>query len=774
MSSELRFATRGLVRWRGGLVMAVLTLAVGVGTATSLYALMTVLLADLPGVPELDRVGRVYAASRSLGVTRGQVALQELDSTLSRATSFAAIGGYAETKVTLGSGDSEREVTAGYGTPAFFTAMAVSPAEGRAFSAADLNNSQPLVLVSAGLRRQLWGDRRLDGAIVKVNGVERAVVGVMPQEFSYPFVGVTADLWIPMGRASQQTPAIVQIFARLRPGVDWSAANAELARMKTTTGSWNFQAIPIPADTRQRATGVYGAVLGMASIILVLASVNVICLLLARGFAREQELSIRRALGATRARVARLLLTEHALLALVGGALGCGLAAVLLRIIASALAAIQPAMAARIAIDAGLLPIALGASVAACVVFGVFPALRMSERSNARTVNGAPAVGRTDISGYGRRDVIVFVEIGSAVGLTVFAAMLFNMFASLQSVKPAFPADRIVAMRVSAKDLEAVAARVAAIPGVSQVTVSAGMLGGRGGAAAVRVQAEGGKTVTMSRVPVGAAFFETLGLPLLRGRSFDESELRGRARVAVLTESAARALAPSGEALGMRVRLEGHTSSVALVIGISRDAIDYGGLSRAGLVPPTVFVPYESASLEPVVLARMATDPRNSLKAIAAAAEVPAGTRRPKPGIVGDELKFGDRAGTLEARLLGGFALIALLLAATGVFGVVSQSVAQRTGEFGIRLAIGATPRGVLGLVLAREMKLIAAALASGAVFTFCLTRLMFSELATLSAAAPSVWMGGLALSGGVAAVAMTLATWKIVRLAPAEVLRRT
>jgi len=347
------------------------------------------------------------------------------------------------------------------------------------------------------------------------------------------------------------------------------------------------------------------------------------------------------------------------------------------------------------------------------------------------------------------------------------------MFSSLQSVKPTFPADRIVAMRVSAKDLDAVAARVAAIPGVSQVTVSAGMLGGRGGAAAVRVQAEGGQTVTMSRVPVGAAFFETLGLPLLRGRSFDESELRGRSRVAVLTESAARALAPSGEALGMRVRLEGHTSSVAVVIGISRDAIDYGGLSRAGLVPPAIFVPYESASLEPVVLARMATDPRNSLKAIAAAAEVPAGTRRPKPGIVGDELTFGDNAGTLEARVLGGFALIALLLAATGVFGVVSQSVAQRTGEFGIRLAIGATPRGIFGLVLAREMKLIAAALASGAVFTLCLTRMVFTELAALSATAPSIWIALVGLCGGTAAIAVALAAFRIVRLEPSVVLRR-
>ena len=151
-----------------------------------------------------------------------------------------------------------------------------------------------------------------------------------------------------------------------------------------------------------------------------------------------------------------------------------------------------------------------------------------------------------------------------------------------------------------------------------------------------------------------------------------------------------------------------------------------------------------------------------------------AGARRPVPGVVGDEMTFGDRGGMLEARILGGFALIALLLAATGVFAVVSQSVAQRTREFAIRQAIGATPRGVLGLVLTRELKLIAAALASGAVFTLCMTRMMFAELAALSATAPSVWLALVGVCGGTATLAVALAAYRIVRLDPSVVLRRS
>ena len=200
MWSEFRFAARALARWRGGLAVAVLTLAVGIGTTTSLYALVRVMLADFPGVPELDRVGRVYASSQALGVERAPVALNEFDSRLSRATSFAAIGAYAQVDVAIGSGANEHQVTAGYASPAFFRVMGVPPAAGRVFTDADLESSQPVVILSDGLWRRQFPDGRLTGASVSVNGIDRAVVGVMPAEFSYGFVGIGADLWIPLAR----------------------------------------------------------------------------------------------------------------------------------------------------------------------------------------------------------------------------------------------------------------------------------------------------------------------------------------------------------------------------------------------------------------------------------------------------------------------------------------------------------------------------------------------------------------------------------------------
>jgi putative ABC transport system permease protein len=634
--------------------------------------------------------------------------------------------------------------------------------------------SRPVALISDHLWREQFSGRDLPGAAVTVNGIERAVIGVMPAHFSYPFVGIGADLWIPLGAASMKAPLIVSVFGRLGDAAAWPAVNAELQAMTARGAQWQWQAISFDQDSRRRLAAAAGMTMTPALIVLLLACANVGSMLMARGIARETELTVRRALGASRRRIAGQLLAEHVLLAVAGGALGCAIAAALLRMVATAMKTARPALAGRIALDWDLLPAAVLASAIACLVFGVLPALRLSRRDVAASLNGVAAPPRASIAGYGARDLVVFVEMCSAVGLIVFAAMLFNLFRSIQLVKPTFAADRVVAMRVAAADVDAVVSRVAAIPGVASVTAASGMIGGRGGASAVRAQAETGRMSMLSRVPVREAFFETLGLPLLRGRSFDPGELQGPATVAVLSESAAERLFPGGEALGQRLRLSGHADETPIVIGICRDALDYGSLASAGLIPPDLYVPYDRHAPEAVVLARARGDAHPFVRAIAEAAPAAPGRLRAKAIVLSDEPAFGDRADSIiVVRLLGGFAIAALLLAATGVFGVIGHSVAQRTREFGIRLALGDTPRGVLGLVLARESKLILAALATGAIFTAAVTRIMFEDLAALSVAAPPVWIALIGLCGGTAALACLLATWRITRLQPAAVLRR-
>jgi len=771
--SEIRSATRGLVRWRGGAVVAALTLTIGIGATTSLYALVRVLLADMSGVADVARLGRVYASSSALHVERSQVALNEFDATLSSAQSFSAIGAYSAVDAVLGTGQDVRPAIAAYASPAFFTAMGVPPADGRVFTATDVADSRNPVILSDALWRRAFPNGRVGGATIVVDGVERIVVGVMPPEFNYGFIGISADLWIPLGRASIRTPAIVSVYARLRDGVDWPAAQSELAALSRDQGQWSWRVIPVGDDTRSRAMTAYAGTLGPALLVLLISCVNVACLLLARGVQRDKELTVRRALGATRAHVIRLLLAENLLLALVGGILGGGLSVFVLRVIGTEIASIQPSLTSRIAIDMSLLPVVVGASALACLTFGTLPALRLSKRDVAASLNGAPTPYRIQIAGYGARDAIVFAEIAASVGLIVWTAMLYTLFTQVGAVHFAFDAGHVVAMRVSATTVTDVADRVAAIPGVTRTGISSGMLGG--GERVTIVTNAGGSTI-VSRVPVGDGFLDALGIAILRGRGFDRSDMHASGGVAILSESVARQVAPDGDALGMEVRAFGRKPAV--VIGICRDAVDYGALSKAGTYAPSeLYVPYEPPAItnEAVVLARTSIDPHSTLRAIAAAAQIPSTQKPVRPVILSEDLGRRDIGSAMVVvNLLSAFAGLALMLAASGVFSVISQSVAQRTREFGIRLAIGATPARVLGMVLIRETKLIALGIAVGLVFTLALTRALFAELVRLSVVVPGPWMGALTCATVVSAGALALGTYRIVRLEPAAVLRRT
>jgi putative ABC transport system permease protein len=443
---------------------------------------------------------------------------------------------------------------------------------------------------------------------------------------------------------------------------------------------------------------------------------------------------------------------------------------IILRAIARALEAAQPALAAQVAGDTRLLPIALAISLAACLVFGLLPAVRLSGRDFLASLHGRTAALRTASADYRARDLVVFGEVALAVGLAVWAAMLLTLFAQLRSVHFSFSAERIVAMRIPADTSAVVFERVAAVPGVSRVAIASGMLGGGD---RIRFETPQGRVVMLGRVPVGPGFLETLGVPLLEGRNITKSDVSERASAVVVSETAAAQLAPQGRALGMRLRTNIPGAPDAIVIGISRDAVNHGALTRSGLVPAEIYVPLASGTHEVVVLARVETDARMALRAIGEAARAKPGTRPARPVVLADEFRDGDRdSSAVVARLLGVFAILTLLLAASGVFAVIGQSVTERRRELGIHLAIGAAPGRVWWMVVARETRLLAAAIAVGLAFSLGLTRALFAELTTITAMAPSATIGMLMLCVAVAALSCALATWRITRLRPADILR--
>jgi predicted permease len=668
-------------------------------------------------------------------------------------------------------------VSAGQVSAEFFAVLRTRSVAGRLLNPTDVREDAPVVVVSDRIWRTYFGQRALGDAAVTLDGIPRTIVGILPPQFGFPFIGIDADMWIPM-RASPGAARRVSVIGRIKSDTTWAAASAELAalaRTQNSSGPWIWTAIPVQEDVRKRTASGVVVMLVPALIVLLIGCVNVACMLFARGIERDVELSVRAALGATRGRIMRELIAENLVLATVGGSLGCAIAIGMLKVIAVQMAQFQPASAARVAGDTTLLPIAFGFSVTACVLFGSLPAVRLSRRDISLSLKGGTAPANAGFVGYHARDVVVFLELGLAVVLLVVAGMWLTLFAEMRRVTPQFPADQVVAVRLRSPEVAAVVQRVATLPGVRAVAVSSNLPGGRSSSAVAQVQAAGGRTTGAAVIEAGPSFFQTLGLPILRGRSFDASEMNMHTGVVIVSQSAATALWPADEPLGARLTITQRSGSIsAIVIGICRDGLSPGLLTRAGLAPPDIYLPFDTKSSSDVLLlARAVTDAHALVRPIGEAVQASPSPAVPRVSVIGDEATFVPPDSVFLIRLIAAFGLVALLLAATGIFGVVSQSVAQRTNEFGLRMAIGATSTQVLGMVLAREARLIVAATVTGAVATVVVTRATFAELVTIGGTDPWLWTAVVGLCGGVAATAVTLATYRILRLDPWVVLRR-
>jgi hypothetical protein len=403
------------------------------------------------------------------------------------------------------------------------------------------------------------------------------------------------------------------------------------------------------------------------------------------------------------------------------------------------------------------------------VLFGAVPAIRLSRRDIASSLKGVTSAARVRLAGFGARDLIVFFELGVAVVLVVVTAMWFSLFGKMQSVTAAFAADEVVAVRIPATDAAAAVERVRAVPGIGSVSVASHPPGGSRGFAG-RARADDGRDMTIALIGAGDGFFDTVGLPIIRGRAFDRTEIAESA-VAVVAESAAAALWPGEDALGRHIDMTTGGGSVrVVVVGVARDALDIG----LWFAPPAIYRPLKPAASRELVLLVRSSRARESLRPIALAVRSSPSARMPTPRVLGDHIGFVPPESVDIIRTFGAFALIALVLAASGIFGVMSQSVAHRTTEFGVRMALGATPGRVLRMVVAREGKLIAAAIASGAIGTVAVTRIVFAELVLVSTMNPGWPVALTAFCGAVAAVACGLATYRIVTLEPSQVLRRS
>jgi putative ABC transport system permease protein len=777
MLRDLRVAVRSLRSWPFGAAAAILTLGVGIGAATSMFAFLRAALSGLPGSADFDTVGRIYASGRGPTIERGQLTAGDLQ-VLASASSFESVAGWSPVEGDLRIGPDPVDADTAYVSGGFFQVLRARAAMGRLFSAAEASGrGAPVAVVTDGFWRKNFAGQTLGGAAITFDGLPRTICGVLPPDFGYSLIGITADVWMPMTTGPGAAREHVSTIARLRSGTAWPAAQSELAalaRSNGVSGGFTWAAIPVSEDVRMRQGLGTVFFFGPAFIVLLIGCTNVACMLLARGVNRHVELSVRGALGASRAAIVQQLSAEHVLLGIAGGMLGWGIAAALLRWIAAGFTAFRPEFATRVPQAGAVLALVVLFSMAACLLFGTLPALRLSRRSLAESLKGGSPATAGSFAGYRPRDLIVFFELGVAVALIVTTVLWFRLFSEMKVATPLFPANSIVGVEAPRTDAAAVLDRIRGLPGVLHASFASGVDRMVRLSAMARVSAASGRTTRASIISAGPDYFETLDLPIVRGRAFSADELRGNARVAVVSETARTLLSRDADLLGARLTIAASgPAREVVVIGICGDAMRMGALLRAGLAAPNIYVPFETTSdRSAVVLARAAGDARGLVKPVALAARISPAGRLPHAALLSDDGGFPPPESVFMISQFGGLALIALLLAASGIFGVLSQSVAQRTKEFGVRMAMGATGGQVLRLVLAREGKLIAAAIGAGAVATAAITRSAFPELLVLAAPDPRVWSEVMILCGGLAIAAVASATWRIVKLDPWKVLR--
>jgi predicted permease len=758
LSQDLRFGARTLLKNPGFAAVAILTLALGTGATSAMFSfLYAVVLRPLP-YHEPERLVSVvgHRNGRDMGVT----APDYLD-WRANATSFEQLAATAGTTVNLtGRGEPER-VVAARGSGNYFDMLGIPPAYGRAFRWGDEPHAAPpVVVLGYGLwRRRFGADPGIVGQTIAIDGEPHTVLGIMPPELTLRATG--AQLWLPLNLTPQELKAtgsrFLSVIGRMRPGVTADQAQAELAVIAKGLEEVRPHS---NTDVTARVRGLHERVvaqvqdpafilLGAVGFVLLIACGNVANLLLARATGRQHEISVRAALGASRSRVARQLLTESALIGVVGGVVGLALAYWTAELFKGLLPQDIPRLQ-ETRVDAVVLGFTLAISLAASLVFGVAPALEASRSS----VQQALREESRSSGGVRRRrlsSTIVAAEIALALVLLVSAGLLLRSFVRLQHVDLGFNPANLLTVRMSLPEGRyGAAARVAAFyhelaervgrqRGVTAAAVAShAPLAGGGFNISMSIEgrpqpAPDDDTMVFLRF-VSPGFFPTLGVHITRGRDFTHDDRANAPAVAIVNQTAVRRYWPGDDPIGKRFRLDDDRGAVEIV-GVAAD-VKHFGLAQS--TEPEVFVPLAQATAmhwqwlerSMIVLARTNGDP-------AAAA----GTIRQAVWTVDDQLPLYDVRSMEQLRaeatggeriglvIVGTFGAMALVLATIGVYGVMSFMVGGRSREIGIRLALGADPGDVLRMVLRHGARLTAAGVFIGLIAAFGLTRVIQTML---------------------------------------------
>jgi predicted permease len=806
MLQDLRYALRTLRRSPGLAAAAILTLGLGIGATTTIFTWMDgLVLRPFPEVRETERLVRVY--TRNEAGNKRPVSYPDFRDWREQARSFEGMAAYAmdEFGLQLPQGDAPAERVWGiYASADYFRALGARPLLGRTFlpEEASTPGGAPVAVLGYGLWESRFGrDPGVVGRRLRLNGREVTVVGVMPPRFGGTTVGLTFDVWVPVTmypllgapagaeRLEWRASRWLEVFARLRPGADLAQARSELGVIgaglaerhpeSRGTAPW---AVTFDTDgaAQQALRPLLSVLLGMTVLVLLVVCANVANLLLARASARRREIGIRSAVGASRARLVRQMLTESLVLALAGGALGLAVAWWGRDLLVAFLPASPYPVDVSPTLNRRVLLLASASALLTALAFGLVPALRAS-----RSTPG-PALKGEDRAGGGRlRGALVSGQVALAVVALVCAGLFLRSLQQTRQVDPGFADPEQVLLVTTNLHLagyrdstalvvaEQLVARAAALPGVRSAAIASTVPLGFGGWSVYDLGVEGyepaaGEGMSFLTNRVGPGYFATMGIDVLRGRALAEGDRAGGARVAVVNQAFADRFWPGEDPIGRRVVA---ASRWLTVVGVARDG-RYDSLTDP--TPPFLYVPFAQwYSPEVTLHLRAEGDPKALTGPVRREfAAIDPGLPFLEPRTLAEHASFGLTLQRVAASVLGAFGALVLLLTVVGLYGVVAYAVSQRTREIGIRMALGAAAGQVVGGFLRDGARLTLLGLGLGAVGAFLAARLLGAQLYGVAPGDPATFGAAALLLTTVALLASWLPARRAARVDPMIALR--
>ncbi len=804
---DARYGLRSLRRSPGYALAAVLTLALGIGANTAIFSVVHgVLLQSLP-YGGGDRLVRLRVDAPGAGIEDGRFSALELQDIRTLSHAIEGVVEYHSMFFVLLGGPEPQRVQTGVVSANYFDTLGVAPILGRTFLPGEDRKGAEAVLVlsHAYWMRAFGGDPSIVGRVFRMNDRPHTVIGVLPPIPGYP---EDNDVYMPVSACpfrsdpkmeTDRSMGMMQAFGRLKPGVRFEAARADLASVAGRMAhdhpadypaSVHLALSPVllREELTRQARPTFLLLFGTVGLVLLLACANVANLSLARLVRREKEMALRSALGAGRGRLTRQLLTESLLVSLAGGVLGVALAASGRGLLVHFAKRFTP-RANEVAVDVPVLLFSLGVALVVGVVLGLIPALSPRRSLSASLHEGRDTSAATPAR-LRLRNLLIAAQVAISFVLLVGAGLMLRTLWKLSHVDTGFSAERVLTARIGmnftryAKNedrlefQDRLVERLSREPGVLSVALANSFPLNEGGPNNGTYDIEGRRAASPEKKPranfqrVSADYFRTIGVPILRGRAIAETDRLGAPLVAVINEHMARHVWPGEDPVGKRIEIETDPGKTtwAEIVGVVGDVRQYSLAEPAG---DEVFFSIRHFPGLGTCLIRTIGDPRRLARAVRAAVHA-IGPEQPVDRIrTLEEVRAGALdSPRLTATLLLLFATLALTITATGIAGVIGFSVGQRRQEFGIRMALGALPGAVRAMVLRQGMRHVTIGLALGLAAALVLTRLWSNLLYEVSPTDPPTFLAVALMLLAVAALACFIPARRATAVDPMVALR--